>query len=384
MEWRGPYRIPPANALIAFESAARHGNFTLAARELRTSQSAVSRQIGKLETWLSTRLFERSRAGATLTDAGECFLDGVAAGLAAIQRSAAEASELSNTDQVVIACSHEVSHFFLMPRSDALRRTLGEDVRVRIVTYHHSTQGLPTDPSADIRLSWDAAGVATEDRRVAHREGVRPVCAPAYADAHTHTLAGPVVGWGGLTFLDLLRPNEGWATREDWFAIAGRQDGAPRRLGFDSYTCVLDAAAAGHGIALGWRYFIERSLDAGALVALGDGFVEFDGVFCGVLTEQGRRKPLARRCRAFFDRSGLRRFRAADTKTAGGCPAGDGRSGAGSRSEDLLALLAQLALRPDVSVERHGLDPEITAQRGHRRVTVGHGGLGQPHLGFRQ
>ena len=139
---------------------------------------------------------------------------------------------------------------------------------------------------------------------VRHREGVRPVCAAAYADAHAHTLAGPVAGWSGLTFLDLLRANEGWATWEDWFAIAGRPDGAPRRLGFDSYACVLDAAAAGHGIALGWRDFIERSLDAGALVALGDGFVEFDGVFCGVLTEQGRRKPLARRCLAFFDRSG--------------------------------------------------------------------------------
>ena len=103
MNGRDPYRIPSANALIAFESAARHGNFTLAARELRTSQSAVSRQIGTLETWLSARLFQRSRAGATLTDAGERFRDGVAAGLAAIHRGAAEAAELSNAEQVVIA-----------------------------------------------------------------------------------------------------------------------------------------------------------------------------------------------------------------------------------------------------------------------------------------
>ena len=308
MDGRGPYRIPPANALIAFESAARHGNFTRAARELRTSQSAVSRQIGKLETWLATRLFERSRAGATLTDAGECFLDGVAAGLAAIQRGAAEASELSNTDQVVIACSHEASHFLIMPRYDALRRELGEEVRIRILTYHHYIQSLPTDPSADILMTWlmtwDAAGVAPEDRVVVHGEAVRPVCSPAYADAHARTLAGPVAGWSGLTFIDLLRPSEGWASWEDWFAVAGSPDGASRRLGLDSYTYVLEAAAAGHGIALGWRDFIERPLESGALVALGDGFVEFDRDYYGVLTEQGRRKPLARRCLAFFDRSG--------------------------------------------------------------------------------
>ena len=138
---------------------------------------------------------------------------------------------------------------------------------------------------------------------VAHREAVRPVCSPAYAAAHAHTLAGPVAVWSGLTFLDLLRPNEGWASWEDWFAVAGRPDGAPRRLGLDSYTYVLDAAAAGHGIVLSWRYFIERSLESGALIALGDGFVEFDRAYYGILTEQGRRKPLARRCFAFFDRS---------------------------------------------------------------------------------
>ena len=303
MDRRDPYRIPPANALIAFESAARHGNFTLAARELRTSQSAVSRQIGKLERWLSAPLFERSRAGATLTEAGERFLTGVAAGLAAIHRGAAEAAELSKAEQVVIACSHEASHLFIMPRYDALRQVLGEDIRIRILTYHHYIQSLPADPSADILLTWDAAGVAPEDRALAYGEAVRPICSPAYAATHAQTLDGPVAGWSGLTFLDLLRPNEGWASWEDWFAVAGRPDATPRRLGFDSYTYVLEAAAAGHGIALGWRGFIERSLEAGTLVTLGDGFVEFDSAYYGVLTEKGRRKPLARRCLAFFDRS---------------------------------------------------------------------------------
>ena len=55
-----------------------------------------------------------------------------------------------------------------------------------------------------------------------------------------------------------------------------------------------------------------------------------------------------------------------------------------SRGEDFLALRAQLALRPDVPVERHGIDPEFTAERGHGGVAVRHRGLGQPHLRFRQ
>ena len=56
----------------------------------------------------------------------------------------------------------------------------------------------------------------------------------------------------------------------------------------------------------------------------------------------------------------------------------------GSGGEDLLALLAQLSLRPDVPVERHRPDTELPAEFGHRCVTVGHRSLGQPHLGFRQ
>ena len=141
------------------------------------------------------------------------------------------------------------------------------------------------------------------------RPAVRPVCSPAYAAEHAQTLAGAVAGWSALTFLDLLRPNEGWATWEDWFAVAGRpDDGTPRRLGLDSYTYVLEAAAAGHGIALGWRHFIERFLEAGVLVGLGNGFVEFDRAYYGVLTRKGRRKALARKCLAFL---GLYRYKLA-------------------------------------------------------------------------
>ena len=301
MTERGPYRMPPANALIAFECAARHGNFTLAAREMRTSQSAVSRHISQLETWLSVRLFERSRAGTTLTAGGERFRDGVAAGLAAIRRGAAEAAELASAEQVVIACSHEASHSLVMRRHAALRRALGDDVRIRILTDHHHDQSLPVDPVADIHLTWNAAAAAPENRVVALKEAVRPVCSPAYAGEHAETLAGPVAGWSGLTLLDLLRPNEGWGTWEDWFAVAGRPAAAPRRLGLDSYTYVLEAAAAGNGVALGWRHYVERFLEAGTLVALGDGFIEFDGAYYGVLTEKGRRKPLARRCLDCFD-----------------------------------------------------------------------------------
>ena len=47
-------------------------------------------------------------------------------------------------------------------------------------------------------------------------------------------------------------------------------------------------------------------------------------------------------------------------------------------------MLAQLTLGPDVLVEHHGFDPELSAEFGHGGVALRHCGLGQPHLGFRQ
>ena len=74
-------------------------------------------------------------------------------------------------------------------------------------------------------------------------------------------------------------------------------------MGFDSYVYILEAAAAGRGIALGWKNFIERYLEAGTLVELGDGYVSFRNGCHARLTERGRYRPLARKCLSFFDRS---------------------------------------------------------------------------------
>ena len=113
-----PCRVPPTSKLIAFESAARHGNFSHAAQELETSQTAISRHMARLETQLGVRLFERSRTGVRLAEAGRRFRDAVASGLGALRAGAADAATLSAEarPEVAIACADEVSHLFLMPR----------------------------------------------------------------------------------------------------------------------------------------------------------------------------------------------------------------------------------------------------------------------------
>ena len=78
---------------------------------------------------------------------------GVRAGFAAIHRAATEVSETSNANQLIIACSHRASQTPIMLRYGALQWAVGEDVRMRILTYHNYVQNLPADPIADILLT---------------------------------------------------------------------------------------------------------------------------------------------------------------------------------------------------------------------------------------
>ena len=298
----GPYRIPPSTALSAFECAARTGSFAGAAKEMGTSQPAVSRHIANLEERLGTKLFERSRTGVKLTEAGRRYHAGVAPGLGLIDDAASEIAQVSTGERVVIACSEPASHYVLRPRHDALREALGEHIQIQPVIFYRHSRNLPLDPYPDVVLDWEAT-IRAEDRAVLFREAVRPVCAPEYAATHADTLNGPASGWGELTFLEPGSAGGNWASWQDWFQAAGRPALSPRFVSFDNYVYSLEAAVEGRGIALGWRNFVDRHLETGALVALGDGYVERDNRFCAALTEQGRVRPIARLCLSFLEQS---------------------------------------------------------------------------------
>ncbi len=66
-------RLPPLNAMRAFEAAARHLSFTTAADELNVTQAAISHQVKALEQWLGVPLFRRLNRALLLTDAGQNY-----------------------------------------------------------------------------------------------------------------------------------------------------------------------------------------------------------------------------------------------------------------------------------------------------------------------
>jgi LysR family glycine cleavage system transcriptional activator len=65
--------FPPLNALVAFDTAARHSSFSKAAEELHVTPGAVGQLVRKLENWTGVALFNREIRRVTLTSAGKLY-----------------------------------------------------------------------------------------------------------------------------------------------------------------------------------------------------------------------------------------------------------------------------------------------------------------------
>ena len=93
------YTLPPLNALRAFEAAARHLSFKLAAHELHVTPAAVGQQVKALEARLGVRLFERLHKQLVLTAAGQAYLPGISDGF---RRIADATSQLKPAGAVLL------------------------------------------------------------------------------------------------------------------------------------------------------------------------------------------------------------------------------------------------------------------------------------------
>ena len=93
------YALPPLNALRAFEAAARHLSFKLAAHELHVTPAAVGQQVKALEARLGVALFERLHKQLVLTAAGQAYLPGISGGF---RRIAEATSQLKPAGAVLL------------------------------------------------------------------------------------------------------------------------------------------------------------------------------------------------------------------------------------------------------------------------------------------
>src|SRR5215470_16960179 len=109
-------RLPPMQALRAFEAAARAQSLTKAAQSLNLTHGAISHQIKGLESELGVRLVERAGRGIRLTDEGERLAARVRATLTDLSDALREASDRANPRQLRVSVMPSFAARWLLPR----------------------------------------------------------------------------------------------------------------------------------------------------------------------------------------------------------------------------------------------------------------------------
>lgn len=103
--------MPSAQSLLIFEVAARHLNFTAAAKELGSTQSAVSQQIRGLEQQLELQLFKRIYRGVVLTDTGEQLYEAVESGFGQMTSCLERLQKLVHDSALMLQLISRLQHF---------------------------------------------------------------------------------------------------------------------------------------------------------------------------------------------------------------------------------------------------------------------------------
>ncbi len=256
-------RLPPLNALVAFEASARHLSFTRAAEELGVSREAVSRQVRHLEDHLGVALFRRRHRALDLTPAGEELAAQARDSLAAIARAADGLARRRRPAKLTVTATIALATFWLTPRLPRFRAAHpGAEIRVVV-----------SDAPLDLAQEGIDVGLKYGDGRWPGLTARRlfacpsfPVCAPAYLDA-----GPPIRSPADLTRHTLLNLDGAPHAPEDWRWWLDGAAGVPEDrpldiLGFDSYANVIQAACDGQGVALGFGGIVDGLLARGDLV----------------------------------------------------------------------------------------------------------------------
>ncbi|WP_316877334.1 LysR substrate-binding domain-containing protein [Ralstonia edaphi] len=253
--------LPPLPCLVAFEAAMRHGNFTRAAAELHLTQSAISRQVAQLERFLGKKLFERGPRALSLTVSGQQYAEQIQRLLVDCAEATESVMRRKGGTELTVAASSGVARLWLVPRLSRFRAE-HPDVEFRLVVNDSLTSLV--DTSFDVALYYLREGPpqGLAGQRL-YDEEVMTVCAPAYL--RRRRLA--VSDLPGETLLVLEDAQRQWMSWPAWLTKNGLAKARLRHtLVSNSYPMLVQLAAEGHGIALGWRHMIDGCLEDGSLV----------------------------------------------------------------------------------------------------------------------
>lgn len=288
-------RLPPLNALRAFETAARRGGFSRAAEELNVTPAAISHQIKTLESRLGLSLFRRLPRGLELTEAGRQLLPQISRGFEHFARAVEGLNAPGLAGPLTVNTAPSFAALWLTPRLESFVRAY-PDIEICVLA-EESPPDLKRG-EVDVRIPYglgDYPGLAT---RFLMGERIFPVCAPSllnqlrlrrFSDLRHHTLLHDVNPGAE-------EPSMTWRR---WLRDAGVTGvDADRGLKFGNSILLAEAAVRGLGVALGRVSLVCDHLATGRLVRPLKASRPADYAYYTVTTHAGAERA---RVRAFLN-----------------------------------------------------------------------------------
>jgi len=251
-------KIPSNAALMAFETAARHGSFARAAEELFLTEGAVSRQIGKLEAFLGVTLFERVGNRVRLLPHGERYAAQVREALDRLDRDSQYLmGQPPDGATLDIATIPTFAMRWLIPRLSRFQQ------RYPNITVHLAERMDPfvlAGSGFDAAIPFEHAAWAGMRTHRLLNEVLVPVCHPRLVKGKNGTAT-----LNGLPRLHRRQNPDAWQRYAQETAIPLTHPAMGAR--YDLHSMLIEAVLAGLGVALVPRLYVETELASGRLVA---------------------------------------------------------------------------------------------------------------------
>ena len=253
-------RLPPLNALRAFEATARNGSLTRAAQELSVTQGAVSRHVTQLESWLGVCLCLRLRRGIETTPQGAAYAATLrlAFDQIEVQTQRLRARPIDNTLRIKLPPTFAIRWF--VPRL-ARFHALNRHIDVQITTSHQQVEFDRDD--VDLCIHSGAKPIPGAICRRLFGEILLPVCSPGLFRA----MPPPEepADLARFVLLCSMHRADDWP---EWLGAAKvRTVDGNSGLKFENSALAYQAAVDELGIVMAQRAFVEDDLRTGRLVA---------------------------------------------------------------------------------------------------------------------